>query len=149
MDIQVIRTRSEYERALHALSQLMDKNPPSGSKDENTLELLVLVIKDYEQRIGEPVVVDPIEAIRFRMDQMEFTRQDLVPFLGSIPRVSEILSGKRNLSLSMIRKLHSGLGIPLESLVSQRAMYRKRARRPRKHQRTIVPRSRKRKRSGR
>jgi HTH-type transcriptional regulator/antitoxin HigA len=144
MDIKVIRTRSEYEEALNSFSKLMDKDPAPGSKDENALELLVLVIKDYEQRVGEPIVVDPIEAIRFRMDQMEFSRQDLIPFLGSISRVSEILSGKRNLSLSMIRKLHSGLGIPLESLVSRRTVYRKRARRTQKRKKIPVLRTRKR-----
>jgi HTH-type transcriptional regulator/antitoxin HigA len=76
MDIKVVRTKSEYEKALSSLSEFMDKNPIPGSKDENTLELLVLVIQDYERRMGEPIVVDPIEAIKFRMDQMELARQD-------------------------------------------------------------------------
>lgn len=125
MDIKIIRTKEEYGRALKRLSQLMDVNPAPGSKDENTLELLALVIQEYEQKNTKPIVVDPVEAIKFRAEQMEFTRNDLIPFFGSISRVSEVLSRKRHLSLSMIRKLHEGLGIPLESLVHQRPLYRK------------------------
>jgi HTH-type transcriptional regulator/antitoxin HigA len=125
MDIKVIRDEGEYEMALKHLSKLMDNNPAPGSKEENALELLILVINDYEQRYMSSVILDPIEAIKFRMDQMEYTRKDLIPFFGSISRVSEVLSGKRSLSLSMIRKLNDGLGIPLESLVGFRPVHRK------------------------
>ncbi|HLB58595.1 MAG TPA: hypothetical protein VJL87_00735 [Bdellovibrionota bacterium] len=135
MEVKVIKNKIDYENALKHLSELMDKNPTPGSKDENDLELLMLVIKDYEQRDLESIVVDPIDSIKFRMDQMQFTRKDLIPFFGSISRVSEVLSGKRTLSLSMIRKLHKGLGIPLESLVRRRPVYRKKARK-----RTLAPR---------
>lgn len=145
MDIKVIRNRSDYDKALKYLSMLMDKNPVRGSEEENILELLMLVIKDYEEKFGEPIIVDPIEAIKFRMDQMQFTRKDLILFFGSISRVSEVLAGKRNLSLSMIRKLHDGLGIPLESLVSQRRICRKIPRRPKKQKRISVPKSRRKK----
>jgi HTH-type transcriptional regulator/antitoxin HigA len=117
MNVKVIKNRSEYDAALERVIELMDRNPSPGSEEENTLELLLLVIRDYEQKVIEPIGVDSIEAIKFRMDQMQITRKELVPFIGSMSKVSEILSGKRNLSLTMIRKLHQGLGIPLESLL--------------------------------
>ena len=119
MNVKVIKDQSEYEAALKLLSDLMDKKFISGSDDENTIELLLIVIKDYEQKNLPPLDVDPIEAIKFRMDQMHLSRKDLVPFLGSMSKVSEVLAGKRKLSIAMIRKLHDGLGIPLESLIGK------------------------------
>ena len=133
MDIKVIKTRTEYESALERLVELMDKNLPIGSKEENFLELLLIVIRDYEQKIIEPLDLDPIASIKFRMDQMQMLRKELVPYLGSMSKVSEILSGKGNLSLSMIRKLHEGLGIPFESLLTKRRV-RKPVRRKRVQQ---------------
>lgn len=118
MSVKVIKNRAEYEAALKRVADLMN------SEDEDTLELLLLVIKDYEQRVIEPVEGDAIEAIKFRMDQMAMSRKELVPYLGSLSRVSEILSGKRDLSLSMIRKLHEGLGIPLESLMMRKQPFK-------------------------
>ena len=144
MNIKVIRNKAEYEEALGNLSKLMDRNPEPGSKNENDLELLMLVINDYEQKIAEPIMLDPVEAIKFRMDQMQYTRKDLVPFFGSISRVSEVLSRKRNLSLSMIRKLHEGLGIPLESLVSQRPSSRRKTQKAKLLRKHRVARSKKR-----
>ena len=76
------------------------------------MRLLALLIHDYERRTVPPV--DLIEAILFRMNQMDLTRKDMIPYLGSESKVSEVFSGKRRLSLMMIRKLHKGLGIPLE-----------------------------------
>ena len=119
MDVKVIKTPTEYEAALKRLSELMVRQPPLGSDEGNLLELLFVVISDYEQRVIAPPEVDPVEAIKFRMDQMQLMRKDLVPFIGSASKVSEVLSGTRSLSLSMIRKLHEGLGIPLESLLMQ------------------------------
>ena len=119
MNVKVIKDQSEYEAALKLLSDLMDKKSISGSDDENTIELLLIVIKDYEQKNLPPLDVDPIEAIKFRMDQMHLSRKELVPFLGSMSKVSEVLAGKRKLSIAMIRKLHDGLGIPLESLIGK------------------------------
>lgn len=80
----------------------------------NELELLSLVIEDFERKTVPPAVVDPIEFIRFRMDQMGLSRKDLVPYIGLTSRVSEVLSRKRPLSLAMIRRLHRGLDIPLD-----------------------------------
>jgi len=117
MDVEIINSRSDYKKALQQLSELLDKNPTPGSEEDNGLSLLLLVIRDYEQRVIGPICPNPIEAIKFRMEQMQLSRKELIPFIGSISKVSEVLSGKRNLSLPMIRKLHQGLGIPLESLV--------------------------------
>jgi HTH-type transcriptional regulator/antitoxin HigA len=126
MNVEIIKNRAEHKKALQRLSELMDKNPVRGSREDNELELLVLVIQNYEQKVIEPIQSDPIEAIKFRMEQMQLTRKELVPYIGSISKVSEVLSGKRNLSLPMIRKLHEGLGIPLESLISRTSTVPKR-----------------------
>lgn len=115
--VKVIKNQSDYEAAMEQLSDLMDRKCQPGSDEENTLELLLLVIQDYEQKHTLPIDLDPIEAIKFRVDQMCLSQKDLIPFIGSISKVSEVLSGKRTLSLAMIRKLHKGLGIPLESLL--------------------------------
>lgn len=117
MNVEIINSRSDYKKALQNLSELLDKNPTQGSVEDNALSLLLLVIKDYEQRVLAPICPNQVEAIKFRMEQMQLSRKELIPYIGSISKVSEVLSGKRNLSLPMIRKLHQGLGIPLESLV--------------------------------
>lgn len=117
-EVRVIKTQREYDAALARLSVLMDEEFSQDSKKEAELELLALVIESYERNRIDPVKVDPIEAILFRMDQMNLEKKDLVTYFGSLPKVSEVLSGKRTLSLSMIRKLHKGLGIPAEVLIS-------------------------------
>jgi len=117
--IRVIKTEQDYEEALARLSDLMDDDIKPGSSKEAELELLALVIESYEQAQIAEANPNPVDAILFRMDQMGLTRKDLVPFLGSLPKVSEVLAGKRPLSLTMIRKIHQGLGIPAEILLAQ------------------------------
>ena len=117
-DVRVIKTQRDYDAALARLSVLMDQEFSHDSKEEAELELLALVIESYERSKVDSVNVDPIEAIFFRMDQMNLSKKDLVPYMGSLPKVSEVLSRKRPLSLSMIRKLHSGLGISADILIS-------------------------------
>lgn len=117
-DVRVIKTQRDYDAALARLSVLMDQEFSHDSKEEAELELLALVIESYERSKVDSVNVDPIEAILFRMDQMNLSKKDLVPYMGSLPKVSEVLSRKRPLSLSMIRKLHSGLGISADILIS-------------------------------
>lgn len=117
MNIKVIKSSDDYAQAMARLSALMTLAPKDGSKEDNELELLALVIEDYEHKIVPPVVPDPIEAILFRMDQMQLGRKELEPYIGSISKVSEVLSRKRPLSLSMIRRLHKGLGIPADVLI--------------------------------
>lgn len=114
---RLIKKEDEYQSAMQRLLALMDHDLPPGSDEEAEFELLTLLIEDYERKIVPPVQVDPIEAILFRMDQQNLTRKDLQPYIGSLSKVSEVLSRKRPLSLAMIRKLHEGLGIPAEVLI--------------------------------
>lgn len=92
-------------------------DPAPGSAEDDELELLAFLVEDYEKRTIKIPAATPAEAIRFRMEQTGLKQHDLVPFIGSKGRVSEVLSGKRELTLAMVRKLHEGLGIPLKSLV--------------------------------
>jgi len=107
--IRPIKTAKDHQEALRRVSELMDQ------ADE--LEVLVLVIADYETKHCSIMPPDPIEAVKFRMEQQGLKQVDLVPFIGSRSRVSEVLSGKRELSLSMRQRLHKGLGIPATSLL--------------------------------
>lgn len=115
--VRVIKTQRDYDATLARLSTLMGEEFAPGSGKEQELELLALVIESYERSKVAPIVPDAIEAILFRMDQQKFSKKDLVPYIGSLSKVSEVLSKKRPLSLSMIRKLHVGLGIPAEVLI--------------------------------
>jgi len=117
--VKVIKTQRDYDAAVVRLSALMDEDMEPGSSKEAELELLALVIESYERSKVAPVVLDPIEAILFRMDQLGLKKVDLVPYMGSLPKVSEVLARKRPLNLAMIRKLHQGLGIPADVLLAQ------------------------------
>lgn len=117
MNIKVIKSNNDYAQAMARLTALMAVDPKDGSKEDNELELLALVIEDYERKIVPPVAPDPVEAILFRMDQMKLGRKDLEAYIGSTSKVSEVLSRKRPLSLSMIRRLHRGLNIPADVLI--------------------------------
>lgn len=116
---RVIKDAAEYERALAEIERLVARDPAPGTPDGDRLELLALLIENYETRLAPSRLPDPVEAIRFRMEQQGLTQRDLVPFIGSRSKVSETLSGKRPLTLSMIRALHRGLGIPAESLLQE------------------------------
>jgi HTH-type transcriptional regulator/antitoxin HigA len=114
---KVIRTEAEYAAALARTQKLMGARPNTPQGDE--LELLSLLIHDYEDRVFPMDKPDPIAAIRFRMEQQGLQPADLVRFLGSRSRVSEVLSGRRGLSLKMIRALVEGLRIPGEVLLGR------------------------------
>src|SRR5947209_11730248 len=103
MKAKVIKTRSEYSAALARIEKLMDARPHSPQGDE--LELLTLLVHEYEDRVFPIDKPDPVSALRFRMEQQGLEPRDLVPLLGSRSRVSEVLSGRRTLSLKMIRNL--------------------------------------------
>jgi len=119
MNIRPIKTKNDYERALKRIESLMDALPDTPEGDE--LDILATLVEAYEDRHFPIESPDPVAAIEFRMDQLGLTRKDLVPYIGSRHKVSEVLNHKRDLSLSMIRRLHSGLKIPLENLVGDRA----------------------------
>lgn len=117
--VRVLKSDQALEEALLRMAVLMDSELATGSEEEAELELLKLVISDYEsKRVVRPVVT-PLQAIEFRMEQQRLNRKDLEPYIGSQSRVSEVLSGKRPLSLQMIRRLHEGLGIPAQALLYQ------------------------------
>jgi HTH-type transcriptional regulator/antitoxin HigA len=119
VDIRPIKTRRDYKKALTRLKTIIDAEAGTDPGDE--LEVLATLVDVYEQEHFPIGAADPVEAILFRMDQEGLTRKDLEPFIGSRHRVSEILNRKRNLTLVMIRRLHRGLGIPLEVLVGKAA----------------------------
>ncbi|UQB41938.1 DNA-binding protein [Thiomicrospira microaerophila] len=116
MKIKPIRTKDEYQEALSRIDSLFDAQPGTDAGDE--LEVLITLVDAYESKMYVIEAPDPIEAIKFRMEQQGLSDADLTPMLGQRSRVSEVLNRKRRLSLSMIRKLHQGLNIPLESLIS-------------------------------
>lgn len=115
----VIKTDAQHEAALARLIKLVKAEPAAGSKEENELELLAVLIEHYERTRFPIANPDPVEAIKFRMDQQGLSQKDLIPFIGSAPKVSEVLNRKRPLSLSMIRRLNDGLGIPLDLLLQE------------------------------
>ena len=117
MTHKVIKTEEDYQKALSRIDALMDALPNTPEGDE--LELLVTLIELYENKKYQIPMPDAIEAIKFRMEQLNLNQQALVPFIGSKSKVSEILNYKRPLSLSMMRSLHKGLGIPAELLLQE------------------------------
>ena len=115
MDIKPIKTEEDYENALKRLEVIFDAKKDSAEGDE--LEILGILIEKYEDKhypIGLP---DPIEAIKFKMEQMGYTQTDLAKVVGLKSRASEILNKKRKLTLEMIRKLHQSFNIPINVLV--------------------------------
>ena len=116
---KVIKTEIEYNAALDELDKLMDLDPDLGTPVSDTLDLLTLLIGDYESKEYQIDLPDPIDAIEFRMEQQGLTNRDLIPFLGSRSKVSEILGRKRPLTLSMIRALHQGFEIPAKVLLQE------------------------------
>ncbi len=117
MNIQPIKNEENYELALTRVGELMNAVPDTPEGDE--LDMLVILIEAYEEKNHPIEVPDPIEAIRFRMEQYGMSNKDLVQYIGSTGRVSEILNYKRGLSMTMIRNLNAGLKIPLESLFKE------------------------------
>jgi HTH-type transcriptional regulator/antitoxin HigA len=112
---KVIKTETEYRAALARFEALLEPEEEDRSYDD--LELLSVLIEKYEDEYYPIDPPDPVEAIKFRMEQANLTQKDLIPYIGSRSKVSEVLSGKRELTLAMIRSLNTHLGIPLESLI--------------------------------
>lgn len=117
MNVKMIRNQDDYHAAMARLAVLMRRESKMSDGEESELELLALVIEDYERKVVPPAAPDPVDAILFRMDQMKLSRKDLEPYIGSASKVSEVLSRKRPLSLSMIRRLHKGFDIPADVLI--------------------------------
>ena len=115
MKAKVLKTDREYKAALAYIERLMDQSAP----DEAELDLWSLLVENYEDAHFPIAKPDPVEAIRFRLEQSDSKPSDLLPYLGTKSRVSEVMSGKRPLSLAMIRALHHGLKIPAEVLIEE------------------------------
>src|SRR5437870_10289975 len=114
-DVQPIRTKKDYEAALRDIERLWGAK--SGTPEGDRLDVLATLVDAYEAVHFPMDPPDPIEAIRFRMEQRGMTRKDLEPLIGTRTRVAEVLNRKRNLSHGMIRRLHDRLGIPAEILI--------------------------------
>ncbi len=119
MEIKPIRTKRDYSAALKSIERLMaaKRNTPEGDR----LDVLVTLVEAYEAKHFPLDLPDPIEAIKYVMEQRNLTAKDLVPYIGQANRVYEVLNHKRPLTMAMAWKLHKGLGIPAESLIKQAA----------------------------
>lgn len=115
MDIAPIKTKQDYRHALKEIEGLMNarRNSPEGDR----LDVLVTLVEAFEQKHYPLDLPDPVEAIKYHMDQNGLQPRDLIPYIGSRNRVHEVLNRKRPLTLKMIWRLHQGLGIPAESLI--------------------------------
>ncbi len=116
MNIKPIRNDDDLQNAFHQLEEVFQAQ--KGTPEADEMEILVTLIEAYENKHYPISPPDPIEAIKFRMEQQDLTARDLETFIGSSGRVSEILNKKRPLSLRMIKRLHIGLNIPYESLLA-------------------------------
>jgi HTH-type transcriptional regulator / antitoxin HigA len=120
MEIKPIRSGADYQAALKEVEKLMESQP--GTPDGDRLEVLVTLVEAYEAKhfpIPEPD--DPVQVLEYYMESRGLSRSDLIAYLGSKERVSEVLNRKRGLSLQMIQRLHTGLGIPADLLVGKQA----------------------------
>jgi len=116
MNIKPIRNDDDLREAFNCLERVFQAQ--EGTPEADEMEILVTLIEAYERKHFPIGAVDPVEAIKFRMEQQGLTQKDLEPFIGSSGRVSEVLNHKRRLSLQMVKRLHHGLHIPYESLLS-------------------------------
>jgi HTH-type transcriptional regulator/antitoxin HigA len=119
MKIQPIRTEADYDKALASIEKIWGAEP--GTPNGDRLDVLLILVEDYESKHHPIDPPDPVEAIKFRMEQMNLSRKDLEPMIGPRGRVTEVINRRRPLSLAMIRNLHAKLHIPLESLIRESA----------------------------
>lgn len=118
MDISPIKNSRDYRRVLKEIETLMNarRNTPEGDR----LDILVTLVEAWERKHYPLDLPDPVEAIKYHMEQNDLAPRDLIRFIGSRNRVYEVLNRKRPLTLAMISRLHSGLGIPAESLIKMK-----------------------------
>jgi len=117
MEIRPIRNEAEYNAALKDIERYFEREPEPGTPEADRFDLLALVIEDYEDKHWPIETPDPVEAIKFKMEQKGFERADLVGLIGSRSRASEILNRRRHLTIDLIWKLSQKWGIPAESLI--------------------------------
>jgi HTH-type transcriptional regulator/antitoxin HigA len=116
MEIRPIKTEQDYNTSIRRIEVLWGAKKDTPQGDE--LDLLVTLVESYEMKHYPIAPPDPIDAIKFRMEQMDMTKADLVQYIGSQSRVSEILNGRRKLTLGMIKSLYKGLRIPADILLA-------------------------------
>jgi HTH-type transcriptional regulator/antitoxin HigA len=117
--IHPIRTESDYRAALALIAPYFENEPEPDSDAGAHFEAMVTLIEAYEAKHYPIAPPDPLEAIKFRMEQQGLKPKDLEPMIGQLNRVYEVLNGKRKLTMAMVWRLHTGLGIPAESLIRQ------------------------------
>ena len=115
MKIRPIKTEKDYEKSLERLEDIFDAKP--GSKEGDELEVLSILIDNYEKEYYQIELPDPVEAIKFRMEQLGYSQKEFAEVVGLKSRASEILNRKRKLSLGMIRQLHEKMNIPTDVLI--------------------------------
>lgn len=116
--LKPIKSNEQYQNALEQIYNLMQKDLKEDSPESDELEVLAIIVEKYENENFPIAPPKPLEAVKFRMEQLELKEKDMVRYLGYRSRVSEIFSGKRKLSLKMIKTLHRELGIPASSLLN-------------------------------
>ncbi|MEY3695018.1 MAG: hypothetical protein RL083_843 [Pseudomonadota bacterium] len=119
MKIRPLRTDADYKDALKAVASYFDLEPEPGSAAGDRFELLLMVIESYEKKHHAIDTPDPVQAIKFRMEQAGLTPKDLRPMIGQANRVYEVLNYSRPLTLPMIRRLNVSLGIPADALIGE------------------------------
>lgn len=117
MNIKPIRNEHDHLDALAVVENLLTNSPDPESPEGERLEVMIMLVEAYENRHYPIPPVSPVEAIKFRMNEQGLCVEDIAPAMGNVQRAMNVLDGSRPLTLSMIRRLHSQLGIPLESLV--------------------------------
>jgi HTH-type transcriptional regulator/antitoxin HigA len=119
MELKLIKTKKEYNAALQRVDELFEAGVKKGTPKGNELELLLLLIEKYEDEHTPVDAPDPVEAIKFRMEQMNLKPKDLESIIGNKSLVSKVLNKKRSLSLNMIRAIHEKLKIPTDVLIQE------------------------------
>jgi len=117
MEIKPIRTDADHAAALAEITALMGTDPKLGTPEGDRLDVLATLVQAYEARHHPIEPADPVEAIKFRMDQQGLSPSDLEPMIGRLNRVYEVLARRRPLTMAMVWRLHTQLGIPAESLI--------------------------------
>jgi HTH-type transcriptional regulator/antitoxin HigA len=117
--LKPIRNEEEYDEALREIEPFFDSEPEPDTPEGNHFEILAMLIEDYEAKHWPVDAPDPVEAIRYRMEQSDLKPKDLAPMIGNMNRVYEILGHKRPLTLRMIRRLNRELHIPAQSLIGE------------------------------
>jgi HTH-type transcriptional regulator/antitoxin HigA len=147
LELKIIKTDDQYRAYLAEVDRLAVDDPALGTPNGDRLELLAKLVEDYEKARFQFRRPDPVEAIRFRMDEQGLRQKDLVPLLGGRNRVSEVLAGKRPLTVAAIRALSAALHIPADLLVREpeaapyRVKPKHRARQPARTQRKLAART--------